>query len=141
MNRRIATAIAALGAAATITVAAGCGSSDSASVPTGEELKGTYVIAGEGYADGKPQKWDNPNSTMVIDMANGQAFAGSKSYVNSEGQKQSYKVNGVIAPDGEILITEPDAFFEGTYADGVITGQYGEMGDDAMAANITYTRK
>jgi hypothetical protein len=140
MNRRIAAAIAALGAAATITVAAGCGS-DSASVPTGEELKGTYVIAGEGYADGKPQKWDNPDSTMVIDMANGQAFAGSKSYVNGEGQKQSYTVNGVIASDGDILITEPDAFFEGTYADGVITGQYAEMGDDATAANITYTKK
>ncbi len=140
MNRRMATAIAALGAAATITVAAGCGS-DSASVPTGEEMKGTYVVAGEGYEQGKPQKWDNPDSTIVIDMANGQAFAGSKTYVDAEGQKQSYKVNGVIAPDGDILITEPDGFFEGTYADGVITGQYAEMGDTAQAMNATFTRK
>ena len=138
MNRRIAATIAALGAAATMAVAAGCGS-DSGSVPTGEDMKGAYTSAGTGYEQGKALSWTG--ATMVIDMANGQAFAGTKSYVDGEGNKQSYAVNGVIDAEGDILITEPDGFFEGTYADGVITGQYAEVGDTAQAVNATFTKR
>lgn len=69
-----------------------------------------------------------------------QGFAGVKEY-GPPGSRQKEAINGVIAPDGDILITDEDGFIEGTYADGVITGQYAETGADSAAMNVTITKK
>lgn len=138
MNRALLAPIAALAAAVSITVAAGCGG-DSAPVPSGNDVKGTWNQAGEGFAKGEP--YTSGSRVVVIDQAKGQAFGGYKEFTPPGGTPQREVVNGVIAPDGDILITDEDGFFEGTYADGVMTGQYAETGDDNAAVNLTLTRK
>ena len=51
--------------------------------------------------------------------------------------------NGIkfYRPDGEILITDEDGFYEGTLENGTFTGQYAESGSDATALNVTWTKK
>ena len=39
------------------------------------------------------------------------------------------------------MLFRSDGEFEGTYADGVITGHYGETGADNSAMIVTYTKK
>lgn len=139
MNRKLTIAMAATLAAASITIAAGCGG-DSAQVPTGADMKGSWAQAGTGFEKGAPITWDNRDA-VVIDKADGQSFGGYKQYTPPGGTPQRERVNGVIAPDGDILITDEDGFLEGTYADGVITGQYAETGADNSAVNVTLTKK
>ena len=139
MNKNLTIAVAATLAAASITIAAGCGS-DSAEVPTGADLKGTWTQEGAGFEQGESITWNN--QTIVIEKADGQGFAGFKEYTPAGGgSPQKEAINGVIAPDGDILITDEDGFTEGTYADGVITGQYAETGADSAAMNVTITKK
>lgn len=139
MNRHLTTALAVTCAAALITVAAGCGSSSSAEVPTGADMKGTWTSTGSGYQDGKVETW--VRGTIIIDKAVGQAFSGNEKYTASGGVVVSETIQGVIAPDGDILIVEEDGFYEGTLENGVFTGQYAEMGDEPTAANVTMTKK
>lgn len=142
MNRTLLTTVAALAAAASITIAAGCGSSDSASVPTGADMKGTWVQAATGYDNGKLNSWKGDAAgNIVFDKADGQSFAGYKTYTPPEGGAVKETMQGVIAPDGEILITDGDGFYEGTLANGTFTGQYAESGADATAMNVTWTKK
>lgn len=139
MKKTLLTAAAATLAAASITIAAGCGG-DSAQVPTGADMKGKWAQAGTGFEKGAPITWDTRDA-VVIDKAEGQSFGGYKQYTPPGGTPQRETVNGVIAPDGDILITDEDGFFEGTYADGVITGQYAETGADNAALNVTLTKQ
>ncbi len=139
MNRHLTTALAVTCAAALITVAAGCGSSSSAEVPTGADMKGTWTSTGSGYEDGKAVTWQS--STIIIDKAVGQAFSGNQKYTASRGVVLREPIQGVIAPDGDILIIEEDGFYEGTLENGVFTGQYAEMGDEPTAVNVTMTKK
>lgn len=139
MNRHLTTALAVTCAAALITVAAGCGSSSSAEVPTGADMKGTWTSTGSGYEDGKAVTWQS--STIIIDKAVGQAFSGNEKYTGSGGVVFKEPIQGVIAPDGDILIVEEDGFSEGTLENGVFTGQYAEIGDEPTAMNVTMTKK
>ena len=145
MNRTLLTAVAALAAAASVTIAAGCGSSgDSAEVPTGADMKGTWVHSATGYDNGEFEsvKGDIKITAVVIDRANGQAFAGYKRYTPAEGgAPQKEAMQGVIAPNGTILITDEDGSYTGTLANGVFTSQYAESGDDSSALNVTWTKK
>ena len=142
MNRTLRTSIVALAAAASITLAAGCGSSDSAEVPTGADMKGTWVQTATGYDNGTLSSWtSNPAGDIVFDEASGQSFAGYKTYDPPEGPPVKEAMQGVIAPDGDILITDQDGFYEGTIENGTFTGQYAEMGDDSAAMNVTWTKK
>ena len=50
-------------------------------------------------------------------------------------------MQGVIAPNGTILITDEDGSYTGTLANGVFTSQYAESGDDSSALNVTWTKK
>jgi hypothetical protein len=50
-------------------------------------------------------------------------------------------VNGVIATNGDILITDEDGVFRGRLEDGTILGQYAETGDDAAAINVELIRQ
>lgn len=138
MNRKLTITMAATLAAASITIAAGCGG-DSAQVPTAADLKGTWTQKAAGFEQGKAVTWSN--QTIVIDTVDSQGFAGFKEYTPPGGSPQREAINGVIAPDGDILITDEDGFIEGTYADGVITGQYAETGADSAAMNVTITKK
>lgn len=139
MNRHLTTALAVTCAAALITVAAGCGSSSSAEVPTGADMKGTWTSTGSGYENGKAVTWQS--STIIIDKAVGQAFSGNEKYTASGGVVFKEPIQGVIAPDGDILIIEEDGFYEGTLENGVFTGQYAEIGDEPTAMNVTMTKK
>jgi hypothetical protein len=142
MNRTLLTSIAALAAAASITIAAGCGSSDSASVPTGADMKGTWVQTATGYDNGELDSWKGDAAgNIVIDKASGQSFTGYKTYTPPEGGPVKETMQGVIAPDGDILITDQDGFYEGTLENGTFTAQYAETGDDATAENVTWTKK
>ena len=144
MNRTLTASIAALAAAASITIAAGCGSSDSAEVPTGADMKGTWVHSATGYDNGEfeSEQGDINITAVVIDRANGQAFAGYKRYTPAGGgSPQKEAMQGVIAPDGTILITDEDGSYTGTLANGVFTSQYAESGADSAAMNVTWTKK
>ena len=78
MNRKITIAMAATLAAASITIAAGCGG-DSAQVPTADDLKGTWTQKAAGFEQGKAVTWNT--QTIVIDTVDGQGFAGFKEYM------------------------------------------------------------
>ncbi len=137
--KRLTTALGVTCAAALLTVAAGCGSGSSAEVPTGADMKGTWTSMGSGYQNGKAETW--LSSTIIIDKAVGQAFSGNQKYTHSGGVVLRETIQGVIAPDGDILIIEEDGFYEGTLENGVFTGQYAEMGDEPTAMNVTMTKK
>lgn len=142
MKRTLATALAIAGAATAITLAVGCGSS-STEVPTGADMKGTWTVqSSEGFEGGKPSTLDG---RLVITQAKGQGFAGYKTYTDAEdgGTPKVLKetINGAIASDGDILYTDDDGFFEGVLQDGVMTGQYTEIGQDSTAMNVDYVKK
>ena len=143
MNRTLLASVAALAAAASITIAAGCGSSsDTAEVPTGADMKGTWVQTATGYDNGKLDSWKGDAAgNIVFDKASGQSFTGYKTYTPPEGGAVKETMQGVIAPDGDILITDQDGFYEGTLENGTFTGQYAESGSDATALNVTWTKK
>lgn len=130
--------LSAIGAAALITIGAGCGT-ESSQVPTGADLKGTWVQTGAGYENGDSVTWEN--QTVVIDEADGQGFAGFKEYTREGGQPQKEVVNGVIGLDGEILMVDGDGRFEGRLIDDKLQGQYDEIGADGAAMNVELTRK
>lgn len=146
MKRALATALAIPGATTAITIAAGCGSSDSvAEVPTGADLKGTWTItSSEGFKKGKPGTLA-ADSRIVITQAKGQGFGGYTTYTDAEGggapTQAKETINGAIASDGDILFVDDDGFFEGVLKDGVMTGQYAEVGADGTAMNVDYVRK
>ena len=141
MNRHLTTALAVTCAAALITVAAGCGSSSSAEVPTGADMKGTWTSTGSGYENGKVETWVRGTGTIIIDKAVGQAFSGNEKYTASGGVVFREPIQGVIEPDGDILIVEEDGFYEGNLENGVFTGEYAEIGDEPTALNVTLTKK
>jgi len=103
-------------------------------------MKGSWAQAGSGFEKRAPITW-NDRDAMVIDKADGRAFSGYQQYTPPGGTPQREVVNGVIAPDGDILVTDEDGFFEGTYSDGMITRQYAETGADNSAVNVTFTKK
>jgi len=142
MNPIISVAIAAL----VVMGAAGCAADASApennataSVPTGADLKGTWIQTGAGFEQGAPVTWEN--QTVVIEEASGQGFAGYKEYQGANEQPQKEAVNGVIGLDGSILIVDGDGTFQGRLSDGKLQGQYAEVGDDAAAINVEISRK
>jgi len=149
MKPTISIAVTAL----VITAVAGCGADTSAPeataassvttasapVPTGADLKGTWIQAGAGYAKGAPVTWEN--QTVVIEKADGQGFAGFKEYKNEGEPPQKENVDGVIGLDGNILIVDDDGTFQGRLIDGKIQGQYAEVGNDSVAMNLEISRK
>ncbi len=139
MRRTISTAFAAVGAAALVITLAACGSDSSVQVPTGEDLKGTWAQSGAGYERGAPVTWEN--QTVVIEEADGQGFAGYKEYTQKGEQPKKEDVNGVVGPDGNVLIVDEDGTFRGRLVDGKLTGQYAEVGEDAAAINVELARK
>jgi hypothetical protein len=139
MKSKLTVAFAAVGTAAMLTVVAGCGSSDSTSVPTGADLQGTWSQSGSGYEAGNPVSWEN--QTIVIDKADGQGFAGYKEYTPAGGQPQKETLNGVIGVDGNILIVDEDGKFEGQLNGNTLQGQYSEVGDDATAMNLEISKQ
>ena len=144
MTKTLLTSIAALAAAASITIAAGCGSSsDSAEVPTGADLKGTWIQAGDGYERGVRVTPENQGfaATVVIAEADGQGFTGYKEYTDPGEKPQREVLHGVIGLDGDILITDEDGFFTGKLLDGKIRGQFAEIGSDAAAINVELSRQ
>lgn len=144
MKRSLTTALAIAGATTAIALATGCGSSDSSvEVPTGADLKGTWTIqSSEGFEKGKPATL-SPDGRLVITLAKGQGFGGYKTYTDADegGAAVKETLNGAIAPDGDILYVDEDGFFEGVLEDGVMTGQYTEVGADGTAMNVEYVRK
>jgi len=140
MNRRLTTAVAIVAAASVMTLAAGCGSDETSPVPTGADLKGTWVQEGAGYESGKSITWTD--QTVVVNAADGQGFSGYKEYTPAGGgDPQRETFNGVIGLDGEVFISDGDGFYEGRIEDGVFIGEYVEVGTDSTAMNVTFTRK
>ncbi|MEA5443849.1 hypothetical protein [Cyanobium gracile] len=139
MRFRISAAFTVVGAAALITLGAGCRADSSAQVPAAADLKGTWAQTGAGFERGQPVTWDN--QTVVIEAAEGQGFAGFKEYTREGEPPQKEKLNGVIGSNGDILITDEDGQFHGRFVDGKILGQYAEVGDDSAAITIELSRK
>lgn len=130
---------AAVGAAVTVIVLAGCATSTSATVPTGADLQGTWAQSGAGFERGRHVTWND--QTLVIEGADGPGFVGFKEYTREGEEPQKEIVNGVVGVGGEIRIVDEDGFFEGRMVDGKILGQYVEIGDDHAAINVELTRK
>ena len=138
--RKLAAAIGVVTATAVIGLAAGCGSDSEAAVPTGADVKGTYVQEGAGFDNGEPATWKD--HTIVINAAEGQGFAGYKEYISrSTGQKKRETFNGSIGVDGEVFVADGDGFYEGRFVDGSFVGEYVEFGKDQQVMNATWTRK
>lgn len=135
MRRTISTAFAAVGAAVVVITVGARGADSSAQVPTGEDLKGTWAQSGAGYEKGTSVIWEN--QTVVIEEADGQGFAGHKEYT----PPQKENVNGVVGPDGSVLIVDEDGTFQGRLVDGKLQGQYAGVGGDAAAINVELARK
>jgi subfamily B ATP-binding cassette protein MsbA len=78
---------------------------------------------------------------LVVEEAEGQGFTGYKEYTPEGKPTQRETINGAIAPNGDILITDEDGHIEGTLSNGMLSGQYAEIGDDAAAVNVELTKK
>ena len=139
MRLRISIALTAAVTALLVTIGAGCASNSSESVPTGAELIGTWQQTGAGYERGESVIW--VDQVVVIEAADGQGFTGFKEYTKEGQGPQQEIVNGVIAPNGDILITDEDGFFRGRLEDETILGQHVEVGDDSSAINLELKRK
>ena len=137
-------ALACVGAAsAVVALASGCSAAPSITVPTGADLKGTWIQAGDGYERGVRVTPENKGfeATVVIAEADGQGFTGYKEHTDPGESPQREVVHGVIGLDGDILITDEDGFFTGKLVDGKIRGQYAEIGKDAAAINVELSRQ
>ncbi|MFM8598614.1 MAG: hypothetical protein ACKOB8_06360 [Mycobacterium sp.] len=136
-------ALAAGAAAAFLAVAAGCSANPSTKVPTGADLRGTWIQAGDGYEQGVRVTPENKGfeATVVIAEADGQGFTGYKEHTDPGEPPQKEVLHGVVGLDGEILITDEDGFFTGKLVDGKIRGQYAETGKDAAAINVELSRQ
>ena len=77
----------------------------------------------------------------MVTEATGQGFTGYKEYTPEDGQPQKETINGVIAPDGDILITDDDGFTEGTLSGTTFSGQYAQVGEDSTAMNVEWTKQ
>lgn len=143
MKRSLAATMAVTAAATALTLATGCGGSGSEAVPSGADMKGTWTIkASEGFEGGKPGSL-SPDGRLVITTAKGQGFGGYKTYTDTDegGSVVKETINGAIASDGDIHYTDDDGFFEGALQDGVMTGQYTEIGTDGTVMNVDYVKK
>lgn len=129
--------------AAVIAAASGCSTKPSTKVPTGADLKGTWIQAGDGYERGVRVTPENKGfeATVVIADADGQGFTGYKEHTDPGEKPQKETLHGVIGLDGDILITDEDGFFTGKLVDGKIRGQYAETGKDAAAMNMELSRQ
>ncbi|WP_216900614.1 hypothetical protein [Synechococcus sp. CCY 9618] len=139
MGFRISSLFTAVSMAAAVTLGAGCQANPAARVPSAGELKGTWAQTGTGYEQGRPVSWEN--QTLVVEEAEGQGFTGYKTYQREGEPAQKEVLNGVIAPNGDILITDEDGVFRGRFLDDTIQGQYAEVGADSAAINVQLTRK
>ena len=139
-NARIRfTILAAVGAAVTVSVLAGCAGDTSADVPTGADLEGSWDQTGVGYEMGSPVTWTE--QTLVIEEAEGQGFGGFKEYTPDGEEPQKEIVSGVVGVDGEIKMVDEDGFFEGRMVEGKILGLYVESGADNGAVNVELSRE
>lgn len=141
-------ALACAGAASAIIALSGalsgCNSTaPSTKVPTGADLKGTWIQAGDGYERGARVTPENKGfeATVVIAEADGQGFTGYKELADPGEMPRKETLHGVIGLDGDILITDEDGFFTGKFVDGKIRGQYAEIGKDAAAINVELSRQ
>lgn len=141
--KNIISAFAFVGAASTIIATAGCSADSSTKVPTGADLKGTWIQAGDGYERGIRVTPENKGfeATVVIAEADGQGFTGYKEYTDPGEKPQREVLHGVVGLDGDILITDEDGFFTGKLVDGKIRGQFAEIGNDAAAINVELSRQ
>lgn len=134
-------ALVAVGATVLACLTTSCGSDSAASVPTGADLKGTWVGSATGYQAGKPVTWKDEK--MVIAEADGQGFGGFVTYTDTDGTPKKETVSGVISPDGNILIAEDVGHFQLRLVGGKMQGQFVETGDPAgaTAVNVEYSRQ
>ena len=140
MLKKLIAAVGVIAATSLIAVGAGCASEAEADVPTGADVKGTWVQEGAGYENGTSIRWTD--QTVVINAADGQGFAGYREYTPADGgEAQREALNGVIGLDGEVFIADADGFYEGQFEDGAFVGEYVEVGSDATAMNVTLTRR
>ena len=133
----------ACAAGAVIAVTCGCSADHSAKVPTGADLKGTWIQAGDGYERGIRVTPENKGfeATVVITEADGQGFTGYKEHTDPGEKPQREVLHGVVGLDGDILITDEDGSYRGKLVDGKIKGQYAEVGKDAAAMNVELSRQ
>lgn len=139
MRPRRAAALTTAAAAAFLMIAAGCTTDEASSAPTGAELIGTWEQSGAGFERGVSVTW--VDQVVVIESADGQGFTGFKEYTPAGEATQTETLNGVIATNGDILITDEDGVFRGRLENGTILGQYAETGDDAAAINVELVRE
>jgi len=137
MNRRIATTLSIVAAAGAMTVAAGCGSSSSADVPTAAEMKGTWTFSARGFEGGRPV---SQTGTINVNTVDGPGFGGYEVWKSATGESGRLPINGVISPNGDVLITDTYAEITGTLSGGTFSGQYAETGPDGAALNVTGTK-
>ncbi len=143
--RRIALTIAAATGSVVLAggVLAGCGSE---SAPAASSLVGTWEGTASGYSRGTNE--DAVTLTIVIadaDDANG-TFTGERRNTAADVARvgisgPTAKVDGVVAPWGEISMVHEEGTFTLEQEGDQLVGRYLEVGDDAAAKAVTLTKQ
>lgn len=114
----------------------GCSSS---STVDAEQLIGTWTGTNAGYEGTDPVYVDKP-LTLVIQEANGPAFAGIKEWTEPDGTVNGENIIGTVTENGLVTIVDGDGFFEGEFSDATLTGVYVETGEDAAVLTVELSR-
>lgn len=143
--RNLSKALAATAGVAVLAggMLAGCGGD---TAPAASSLVGTWEGTATGYSRGEDQS--AVTLTVVItdaDDANGtfsgvrRSSAGDVARVKMSGP--SAKLDGVVAPWGEIAMVHDEGTFTLEREGDQLVGRYLEVGDDAAAKAVTLTKK
>ena len=117
----------------------GCSHLGAAQIPTGEQMKGTWVGTSSGHESGKNT---GTNVTFLIDKASGQSFSGTIRYKYHDGRDGQEAIHGSIGKKGNIAIADKDGF----YINGILDGnslslQYIEASAEESESSNIYLEK
>jgi len=124
-----------MGVAALLVSGCADGSGEEFSV---SDLEGTWIQSGKGFEQGQSITWDNQK--IVIETTDESGFAGYKEFTRDEGLQRE-TLNGVLGPDGLVVISDTDGFYEGRFINGNFVGIYIETGEDSTVMNVTFVRE
>ena len=102
------------------------------------DLEGTWIQSGKGFEQGQSITWDNQK--IVIETTDESGFAGYKEFTRDEGLQRE-TLNGVLGPDGLVVISDTDGFYEGRFINGNFVGIYIETGEDSTVMHVTFVRE
>lgn len=135
MNRSVLASVALAASGALLFSACSSGSSS----VSGQQMVGTWAGTNSGYVVN--DAFVTQETKLVVERAEGQAFAGYKEWTEADGTTASQEIKGVVTPEGRVFIVEEDAVLEATLSGSEITGVYAETGEDHAAFAVALTKQ